>query len=82
MIRFKLAELISDHSFRQGRRVGWGEVSDATGVLRSTLSKMINTRGYNATTHNIDALCKFFGCKVEDVMVFVPDTDETSPTPN
>lgn len=78
MIRFKLAELIAEHSFRVGRRVGWGEVSEATGVHRSTLSKMINSRGYNSTTDNIDALCRFFGCKVEDVMTYVPDASETA----
>lgn len=77
MIRFKLAELIAEHSFRAGRRVGWGEVSEATGVHRSTLSKMINSRGYNSTTDNIDALCRYFECKVEDVMIHVPDASET-----
>jgi putative transcriptional regulator len=39
---------------------------------------MINTRGYNGTTDNIDALCRYFGCKVEDVMIYVPDVSETA----
>lgn len=73
MIRFKLAEVMADYSFRKGKRVEWQEVSKTTGIHRSTLSKMVNLRGYNSTTDNIDLLCKFFECKVEDLMVYVPD---------
>lgn len=78
MIRFKLAEVMAEYSFRKGKRIEWQEVSKATGIHRSTLSKMVNSRGYNSTTDNIDALCKFFECKVEDLMVYVPADDRTA----
>jgi DNA-binding Xre family transcriptional regulator len=78
VIRFKLAEVMAEHAFAIGRRVEWQEVSSATGIHRSTLSKMLNTRGYNSTTDNIDSLCKFFGCRVEDLMVYVPDHEENN----
>jgi DNA-binding Xre family transcriptional regulator len=74
MIRFKLSEAMAEYGFQAGRRVEWREVSEATGIHRSTLSKMLNTRGYNATTDSIDRLCAFFGCKVEDLMVHVPES--------
>ncbi len=79
MIRFRLAELMAEHSFRQGRRVEWKEVADATGIHRTTLSKMINARGYNATTSNIDLLCKYFGCAVGELLVYVPDEELDMP---
>ena len=79
MIRFRLGELLSDLNFRTGQRLEWQHVSQATGIHRSTLSKMLNTRGYNATTHNIDLLCRFFGCGVGDVMQYVPDEELAAP---
>jgi putative transcriptional regulator len=77
LIRFRLAELMARHSYEMGRRVEWLEVSSKTGVHRSTLSKMLNSPGYNTTTDTIDALCTFFGCPVEDLMVHVPADGQT-----
>ncbi|MDX9844859.1 MAG: helix-turn-helix domain-containing protein [Aquabacterium sp.] len=78
MIRLRLTELLADASFRRGRRVELMEVAQATGIHRTTLSKMVNVRGYNATLSNIDALCKFFGCDVGDIATYVPDEDVPS----
>lgn len=75
MIRLRLTELLADASFRRGRRVEILEVAQATGIHRTTLSKMVNIRGYNATLSNIDALCKFFDCSVGDVATYVADED-------
>lgn len=73
MIRFRLKELIADLEFRTGRRVTLEEISKATDIHRTTLSKIANTRGYNTTTNNVDKLCAFFDCKVEQLMERVPD---------
>lgn len=78
MIRLRLPELLAELSFRQGRRVGLQEIADGTGIHRTTLSKMINVRGYNASLSNVDSLCRFFGCQVGDVALYVPD-EEVSP---
>jgi putative transcriptional regulator len=71
MIRFRLQELIAERQFKDGRRVTLTELSEATGINRVTLSKIVNHRGYSTVTDNIDQLCKFFGCKVEDIMEYV-----------
>lgn len=73
MIRFKLAELLAEKSFNERRRIEWREVAEATGIHRSTLSRMVNTPGYNGTTQSLDALCKYFGCDLGDVAVYLPD---------
>ena len=73
MIRFRLAELMAEHSFGCGHRVEWREVAQATGIHRTTLSKMLNLPGYNATVSNVDLLCRFFGCNVGDLLVYVAD---------
>jgi putative transcriptional regulator len=79
MIRFRLAELLADLNFRTGQRVEWQNVAEATGIHRTTLSKMLHKRGYNATTSNLDLLCRFFGCKTGDVIEYVPDEDVAEP---
>lgn len=66
---------MADKSFRTGQRVELKDIAAATGIHRSTLSKMLHTRGYSATTGNVDLLCKFFGCKTGDVIEYVPDDD-------
>ena len=49
---------------------------DAAGILRLTLSKMINQRGYNSGTENLDRLCDFFSCRVEELVEHVPTRSE------
>ena len=79
MIRLRLTELLADLSFRQGRRIEWREVAAETGIHRTTLSKMANARGYNATISNLDLLCRFFKCQVGDLAVYVPDEELEAP---
>ena len=79
MIRLRLTELLADLSFRHGRRIEWREVAAETGIHRTTLSKMANSRGHNATISNLDLLCRFFKCQVSDIAVYVPDEELEAP---
>lgn len=62
---------MADKTFEDGQRVTFEEISQATGINRTSLSKMANTRGYNTTTDNLDRLCRYFGCSVSDVVEYV-----------
>ena len=75
MIRFKLKEMLSEKAFREGKRINLDELSEATGVNKSTLSRISSVRGYNTTTDNIDKLCRFFGCSVDKLLEYVPDEE-------
>ena len=75
MIRFRLQELLADKQFRDGRRVTMTELSQATGINRVTLSKMVNQRGYSTVTNNLDRLCQFFGCTVAEIAEYIPDDE-------
>ena len=75
MIRFRLAELLADKAFREKQRLDWKDVAQATGIHRSTLSRMLNTPGYNATTDNLNLLCRFFGCQVGDLLTYIADDE-------
>lgn len=75
MIRFRLRELVADLEFRRGARVTLEEVATAAGIHRTTLTKIALKRGYNTTTNNLDALCRFFGCGLEKLAEYVPDAE-------
>jgi putative transcriptional regulator len=73
MLRFKIKEMIAKKEFAEGRRITIGEVAEAAGIHRMTLSKLINQRGYNTGTENLDRLCAYFNCQIEDLVEYVDD---------
>jgi DNA-binding Xre family transcriptional regulator len=48
------------------------EVAGATGINRMTLSRMLNQKGYNTVTDNLDRLCAYFGCQLGELAVYLP----------
>lgn len=73
MLRFKIKERMADMEFAEDRRVTIGEVAEAAGIHRMTLSKLINQRGYNTGSENLDRLCAFFSCEIGDLVEYIPD---------
>jgi putative transcriptional regulator len=74
MILFRLKELIAKKEKRENRKVTLQEISQHTGVNRTSLSKMQNPdMKYSATTSAIDALCRYFDCKIQDILVYKKD---------
>ena len=73
MIRYKVRELIALRQFKTGARITILDVAGATGIHRTTLSKLVNERGYVTGTETIDRLCAYFGCEVGDVMEYVKE---------
>lgn len=75
MIRFKLGELLEKKQFRDSRRITLQEVSEATAINRSTLSKILNQKGYSTGTDVLDRLCTYFDCTISDVVEHIADAD-------
>lgn len=73
MIRIRLSELIAMKSFTDNARVDLGDIAEATGIHRTTLSKIANVRGYNLSASNADRLCRYFACGVGELMEYIPD---------
>ena len=73
MIRFRLKELIADKEFNDGKRITYEDISKATGVHRTTLSKIANQKGYNTTTDVLDKLCIYFGVELEKVASYIDE---------
>lgn len=79
MIRLLLMERLSERSFKEGRRIEWQEVAQETGIHRTTLSRMLNQRAYNASVSNLDSLCRYFGCELGELAIYVPDEQIETP---
>jgi len=76
MLRFKIKEMIAKKEFAEGRRITIAEVAEAAGIHRMTLSKLINQKGYNTGTDNIDQLCEYFQCEVEELVEHISEKQE------
>ena len=72
MIRFRVKELLSKLSFQKGERVRLEDVAAATGIHRVTLSNMNSPRGCNTSTDNLDRLCHYFSCEIQDLLEYIP----------
>jgi putative transcriptional regulator len=71
VLRFKVKELIADKEFNEGRKVTIAEVAEACGMNRMTLTKICNQKGYSTVTDNLNKLCNYFDCKIEDLVLHV-----------
>jgi len=75
---FILQEYRNDSAFTQAKT---GASSGATDRLvhhklhcvRTTLSKILNLKGYSTGTDVLDKLCTYFECRVEELIEHVPD---------
>lgn len=73
MLRFRIKELLEKKEFNENRRITINEMAESTGINRMTLSKIINHRGYSTVTDNLDRLCAYFQCKIEDLVEYVSE---------
>jgi putative transcriptional regulator len=76
MIRYHLKELIADKEFAEKRRITIGEIAKETGINRMTLSKIINHQGHSTVTDNLDKLCNYFNCEIEQLATHIKDKPE------
>lgn len=74
MIRFHLKELIAEKEFTEKRRITIGGISQETGINRMTLSKIINHPGHSTVTDNLDKLCNYFDCSIEQLVTHIKES--------
>ena len=81
MLRYKLKERIAAREFAERRRIPIIEIANATGITRNTLSKMLNSFGVSVRSENLGRLCAYFGCRIEDLVEYVPDSAKEKKAP-
>ena len=81
MLRYKLKERIADKEFAERRRVTIQEIGQATGITRNTLSKMLNQHGASVRSENLDRLCGYFNCRIEELVEHLDEPPASKPSP-
>jgi len=76
LIRYHLKHLMADMELRLGRRVSLGEISEKTNIHLSTLSRIANQKASNTTIGNLEKICRFFDCEIQDLVEFVPEDQD------
>lgn len=71
MLKCKLKDLKEDMEREQKRSIPWAEIASATGLTVQFLSNFASKSTVTNTRH-LEALCRFFKCKLDDLLVFSP----------
>ncbi|MGQ8367456.1 helix-turn-helix domain-containing protein [Glaciecola sp. 1036] len=71
MLKFKLKELIAQKEFEEKRLVSVAEICSKTGIGRTTLSAILNNKGKNVGVDNVDKLCEFFDCEIQEILEYI-----------
>ncbi len=62
--------------FKQGKRISLKEISEKTGIHLSTLSRIANQKASNTTIGNLEKICLFFDCQIQELIEFIPDSED------
>jgi len=73
MIRSEVKVLMAQMTVKQGRRITYDVLHENTGLARSTLAALATGQSKMVSLETLDLLCKFFDCKVGDILAYVPD---------
>jgi putative transcriptional regulator len=70
MLKIKLSNLLGEHKMTQTA------LADATKIRPATISKIYYEEIKRIEVWQIEAICKEFKCKVEDLFEYVPDHEK------
>lgn len=81
MIRSRLKRLRLDKEEREGRKLPYHVISAETKLSEGVLVRLMNSRFDRVETPTLNALCKYFGCGVGELLEYVPDGEEVPLSP-
>jgi len=58
------------HILLAEKRMNQKELAEATGIGRNTINRYCNDTWVKINREDIDILCKFFNCKINDLIVY------------
>jgi len=80
MLRFRLQDLLAEKSRRENRRITRSEVAEVTGISVQVLSSLASPdREIVTNTAFVESLCRYFGCKLDELIIFAPPQGEDAP---
>ncbi len=73
MIQCRLRELMAAKGRQERRRITYEDIGVATGIAKTTLTRLANDRSDRVAMHTMERLCAYFDCQPGDLFVYVPD---------
>jgi putative transcriptional regulator len=73
MIQCRLRELMAVKGRREHRRITYDDIWTATGIAKTTLTRLANDRSDRVAMATIERLCVYFDCQPGDLFVYVAD---------
>ncbi len=71
MIKNHLSKLMGE------KRYTIVQVAEKTGMSTSTISNLYNEKVKRLDFDTLEKLCKLFNCKVQDLIEYIPDEEQT-----
>lgn len=71
MIRIKLSQLLGANKMTQKN------LSELTKIRPNTISALYHEEAKEISFANLNALCRALDCRVEDILEYIPDTDDS-----
>lgn len=73
MIRIELKHVIFKRQVLIRKGVSLKDISDATGISRATLHRMIKDPSYNACLEHLGKICDYLNCDISELLIYEPD---------
>lgn len=81
MLCYRFQDLLAEKSRRERRRISRAEVAEVTGISVQVLSSLASPeRAVVTNTAFLEALCRYFGCTLDELAVFDPPLGEKAAT--
>lgn len=77
MIRSKVKWLRLAKEEREKRKLPYRTIATETGLSQGVLVRLMNSEFERVEVPTLNALCKYFGCNVGDMLEYVPDEEGT-----
>lgn len=73
MCRIKIMIICKLDDLLWQNRVNAKDLAKATGISTNTLSRWKNNKNNAYETRTISLICKYFNCKIQDLLEYVPE---------
>lgn len=73
MIRSRMKWLRLAKEERDGVKLTYRTIATHTGISTGALMRLMNSEFDRVDSNTLNALCRYFGCQVGDLLEYVPD---------
>lgn len=78
MIKSNLRRLRFEKEERDGTKLTYEKLTEETGLSSNTLAALLKTDPIKRLDGDtVSTICRYFGCKVGDLLEYVPDAEAT-----